>query len=51
VPNGRIVEFVPWAWKLLRGCPSLEEGQLVMSERPGHGMELDADFAERHRLG
>lgn len=50
VPNGRIVEFVPWAWKLLRGCPSLEHGELVMSERPGHGMELDAEFAERHQL-
>lgn len=50
VPNGRIVEFVPFAWKLFRGCPELEKGELIMSERPGHGMELDEAFANTHRL-
>ena len=50
VPNGRIVEYVPWAWRLFRGCPELDHGELVMSERPGHGLELDADFLARHRI-
>jgi L-alanine-DL-glutamate epimerase-like enolase superfamily enzyme len=50
VPNGLIVEFVPWAWRLYGGCPTLEDSDLVLSERPGHGMELDADFVKAHRL-
>src|SRR6266540_909512 len=50
VPNGLIVEYVPWAWQLLHGCPTLENGELVMSERPGHGMELDEDFVQHHRV-
>jgi L-alanine-DL-glutamate epimerase-like enolase superfamily enzyme len=51
VPNGLIVEYVPWAWQLFAGCPTLENGELVMSERPGHGMELDEDFVKHHRVG
>lgn len=50
VPNGHIVEFNPWAWQLFQGCPTLDHGELVMSEEPGHGLTLDADFAERHAL-
>jgi L-alanine-DL-glutamate epimerase-like enolase superfamily enzyme len=48
--NGRIVEFVPFAWKLFRGCPELRDGELVLSERPGHGLELDEEFAKAHRV-
>jgi L-alanine-DL-glutamate epimerase-like enolase superfamily enzyme len=50
VPNGRIVEFVPFAWKLFRGCPELDNGELVMSERAGTGLELDEDFAKSHAM-
>ena len=49
--RGLIVEYVPWAWQLFAGCPTLENGELVMSERPGHGMELDEDFVKHHRVG
>ncbi len=50
VPNGRIVEYVPWAQQLFRGCPTLAAGELVLSDRPGHGLELDDDFAAEHRI-
>jgi L-talarate/galactarate dehydratase len=50
VPNGLIVEYVPWGWKLFHGCPSLEDGELVMSERPGHGMEIDTEALAHYRL-
>jgi L-talarate/galactarate dehydratase len=51
VPNGMIVEYVPYATKLFRNCPPLDGGDLVLSERPGHGLELDEDFARAHRIG
>ena len=50
VPNGHIVEYIPWAWQLFQGCPTLDHGELVMSEEPGHGLTLDPDFAARHTL-
>jgi L-alanine-DL-glutamate epimerase-like enolase superfamily enzyme len=50
VPNGLIVEYVPWAEQLFHGCPTLEDGDLVLSERPGHGLELNLDFVQRHRM-
>ncbi len=50
VPNGVIGEFVPWAWKLYRGCPLLENGELIMGQQPGHGMELDRDFVKEHAI-
>jgi L-alanine-DL-glutamate epimerase-like enolase superfamily enzyme len=47
-PNGLIVEYVPFAMPLFRGCPELIDGDLLLSERPGHGLELDEDFARAH---
>jgi L-alanine-DL-glutamate epimerase-like enolase superfamily enzyme len=47
VPNGLTVEYYPWAVPLFREVPPVREGQLVFSERPGLGLELDED-ALRH---
>ncbi len=49
VPNGHIVEYNGWAWELFAGCPTLENGELLLSEAPGHGLKLDPDVA-RARL-
>lgn len=49
-PNGLLVEYVAFAEKLFRNCPRLDDGDLVLSELPGHGLELDEDFARAHRL-
>ena len=51
VPNGHIVEYNGWAWELFSGCPTLEDGELVLSERPGHGLTLDPEVARRQRVG
>jgi L-alanine-DL-glutamate epimerase-like enolase superfamily enzyme len=50
VPNGIIVEYVAFAEKLFRNCPRVDKGDLVLSEQPGHGLELDEEFAKAHRL-
>jgi L-alanine-DL-glutamate epimerase-like enolase superfamily enzyme len=47
VPNGLTVEYYPWAMPLFQDVPRVEDGDLVLSDRPGLGLELD-DAALRH---
>ena len=39
--NGLTVEYLPWAEPLFKEVPSMRDGKLVLSERPGLGLELD----------
>jgi L-alanine-DL-glutamate epimerase-like enolase superfamily enzyme len=47
VPNGLTVEYYPWAMPLFHEVPPVQNGELVMSDRPGLGLELD-EAALRH---
>jgi L-alanine-DL-glutamate epimerase-like enolase superfamily enzyme len=47
ISNGLTVEYYPWAVPLFQEVPPVENGELVLSERPGLGLDLDAD-ALRH---
>lgn len=49
IPNGLIVEGMPWTAGLFEGLPELKDGQLVLSERPGHGLVLNEAFVAAHR--
>lgn len=40
-PNGLIVEHMPWAFPLFKEVPQMDDGELVLSERPGLGLEFD----------
>ncbi len=48
VPNGLTVEYYPWAIPLWKEVPPVEQGRLVLSERPGLGLELDEAALERY---
>ena len=50
VPNGLIVEGMPWTAGLFEGLPELNGGHLVLSERPGHGLAVDEAFVARHKV-
>jgi L-alanine-DL-glutamate epimerase-like enolase superfamily enzyme len=41
VPNGLTVEYYPWAVPLFQEVPPVENGELVLSDKPGLGLELD----------
>jgi L-alanine-DL-glutamate epimerase-like enolase superfamily enzyme len=47
VSNGLTVEYYPWAMPLFHEVPPITDGMLVLSDRPGLGLELDED-ALRH---
>ncbi len=40
----------PIWWNLVANRPALTGGRLRLSERPGLGWELDADYIEAHRV-
>lgn len=48
VPNGLTVEYYPWAMPLFHGVPPVEKGNLVLSDRPGLGLELDEDALKHY---
>jgi L-alanine-DL-glutamate epimerase-like enolase superfamily enzyme len=50
VPNGLVAEYVPWSSQVFTGCPELRDGDLVLSDRPGHGLQLDEEFVAKHRI-
>jgi L-alanine-DL-glutamate epimerase-like enolase superfamily enzyme len=49
-PNGLTVEYNPWAEPLFTEVPKVENGQLVLSDKPGLGLELDQDALDRFAL-
>jgi L-alanine-DL-glutamate epimerase-like enolase superfamily enzyme len=49
IPHGLIVEWMPWSCQIFTGQPQLVDGDLVLSDRPGHGMDLDMDLATKYR--
>ncbi len=48
VPNGLTVEYYPWAVPLFREVPPVKGGDLVLSDRPGLGLELDDAALQRY---
>jgi len=40
-PNGLTLEYMPWSERLWKETPRLEDGLLVVPDRPGLGLELD----------
>jgi L-alanine-DL-glutamate epimerase-like enolase superfamily enzyme len=50
VPNGLTVEYYPWAVPLFKQPLRLEDGELVLPDRPGFGLELDEDALARFAL-
>lgn len=54
-PHGTFAECFhpdrdPFWWNLIANRPPLENGELVLSDRPGLGWDLDWDYVEQHRV-
>jgi L-alanine-DL-glutamate epimerase-like enolase superfamily enzyme len=47
VPNGLTVEYMPWLSRLFEEVPQMQDGELVMPQKPGLGLAFDRD-ALRH---
>lgn len=47
VPNGLTVEYMPWSLPLFRETPRVEDGLMVVPQKPGLGLELDEEKVSR----
>jgi L-alanine-DL-glutamate epimerase-like enolase superfamily enzyme len=47
VPNGLIAEYKSWTLPLFEGGPEFVDGDFMMSERLGHGLNFSKAFADR----
>jgi L-alanine-DL-glutamate epimerase-like enolase superfamily enzyme len=50
VPNGLTSEYMPWTLGMFKEStlPQLEKGELVLSDRPGLGLEFDEEALARY---
>jgi len=48
VPNGLTVEYMPRALRLWKETPKIQDGMLVVPQKPGLGLEFDPEIFKRY---
>ena len=43
IPNGLTVENMPWSAPLFQEVPAIENGEIILSDKPGLGLEWDLE--------
>ena len=43
IPNGLTVENMPWSAALFQEVPAIENGEIILSDKPGFGLEWDLE--------
>jgi len=51
IPNGLITEHMPWGFPLFQEPPTIENGDLVLPQSPGFGLDLDETTVNRYTVG
>jgi L-talarate/galactarate dehydratase len=51
IGNGMTVEYNPWAVPIFKEVPPVEDGKLVLFDKPGLGLELEASALEKYAYG
>ncbi|MEK7806767.1 MAG: mandelate racemase/muconate lactonizing enzyme family protein [Chloroflexota bacterium] len=50
VPNGLTVEYMPWTLRLFEETPALEDGEIVVPQKPGLGLKFSEDTLKRYQV-
>jgi L-alanine-DL-glutamate epimerase-like enolase superfamily enzyme len=50
IPNGLTVEYMPWTQRLFEETPALEDGELVVPQKPGLGLEFSRDTIKQYQV-
>ena len=50
IPNGLTVEYMPWTLRLFEETPAMQDGQLVVPNKPGFGLAFDQNVMKRYQV-
>ncbi len=48
-PTGLTIEHMPWTFGMFTEEPKIEEGMMVLSDKPGLGIEVNMDALQRFK--
>jgi L-talarate/galactarate dehydratase len=48
VPNGLVVEYMPWTWRLFDNPPMPVNGEMTVPTEPGLGLKFAPDLFEKY---
>jgi len=51
IPHGLTVEYMPWTLRLFEETPRLENGHLIVPDKPGLGLAFDQAALKRYQVG
>ena len=51
IPNGLVVEYMPWTWRLFDDPPMPVNGEMTVPSGPGLGLKFAADLFEKYGVG
>ena len=51
IPNGLVVEYMPWTWRLFEEPPMPVNGEMTVPTGPGLGLKFAKDLFEKYGVG
>jgi L-alanine-DL-glutamate epimerase-like enolase superfamily enzyme len=48
VPNGLVVEYMPWTWRLFENPPIPEKGEIAVPAGAGLGLKFASDLFDKY---
>jgi len=51
IPNGLVVEYMPWSWRLFENPPIPDKGEIAVPTGPGLGLKFAPDLFEKYGVG
>lgn len=50
IPHGLTVEYMPWTLRLFEETPAIEDGQIVVPQKPGLGLKFDEGALRQYEI-
>jgi L-alanine-DL-glutamate epimerase-like enolase superfamily enzyme len=50
IPNGLTVEYMPWTLRLYEETPVIEDGEIVVPDKPGLGLNFSQDAIKQYQI-
>ncbi len=50
IPNGLTVEYMPWSLRLFEETPVIQDGQILVPQKPGLGLQFSQDTFRQYQV-